>query len=393
MCASAGRRLPWEIDNAESSKSTAKTKPSVPRSRRQKSAADETPPRKKKRQKAASASDDEFQDQDLDQDQSESIRRARRDIRNTNDIKNASDGSDIDNSAIAQSSDYEEENLLSTGSARWIEMERGDEKYRMVEDEFFDVAREYAASLHAAELADLKSPAPRPASSQQPYETLLTPSSNSTFLVPSDFGADKASKLALLMTSPIKQPADLDAHLKSPTTIRSRPAKYQSNTTSDAMKERDEEEGDIIDQLIRDSSALPITRKNSHERLYSSGRRRSSTLDERSLKIRSSMLERPFPQIIEDFPMTLPEMPKTNVKRESTISERSELLPMGITSKEERKESNETGISLSERVALRRANILRGSEEPDFITEFLQSEPLYSTRRNASRTKTHFSCF
>ncbi|KAK9315120.1 hypothetical protein V1522DRAFT_214040 [Lipomyces starkeyi] len=390
MCASAGRRLPWEIDNAESSKSTPKTKPSAPRSRRQKSAAGETPPRKKKRQKAASASDDEFQEQDLDQDQSESIRRARRDIRNTNDIKNASDGSDIDNSAIVESSDYEEEKLLSTGSARWIEMERGDEKYRMVEDEFFDVAREYAASLHAAELADLKSPAPRPASSQQPYETPLTPSSNSTFLVPSDFGADRASKLALLMTSPIKQPADLDAHLKSPTTIRRRPAKYQSNTTSDAMKERDEEEGDIIDQLLRDSSALPITRKNSHERQYSTGRRRSSTLDERSLKIRSSMLERPFPQIIEDFPMTLPEMPKTNVKRESTISERSELLPMGITSKEERKDSNEKGISLSERVALRRANILRGSEEPDFITEFLQSEPLYSTRRNASRTKTCF---
>ncbi|KAK9431583.1 hypothetical protein V1505DRAFT_50782 [Lipomyces doorenjongii] len=387
MCASAGRRLPWEIGNAESSKSTAKTKPSAPRSRRQKSAADATPPRRK-RQKAASANNEEFQEQDLGQDQSESIRLARRDISNTNDIKNASDGSDIDNSAIGQSSDYEEENLLGTGAARWIEMERGDEKYRMVEDEFFDVAREYAASLHAAELADLKSQASRPASSQQPYDSPLKPSSNSTLLVPSDFGADKASKLALLMTSPIKQPADLDAHLKSPTTIRRRPASYQSKSPSDAMKERDDEEGDIIDQLLRDSSALPITRKNSHERLYSSGRRKSSTSDEKSLKIRSSVLERAFPKIIEDFPTTLPEIPKTSVKQESTISERSELLPMGSTSKEERKESNEKGISLSERVALRRANILRGSEEPDFIAEFLQSEPLYSTRRNASRTKT-----
>ncbi|KAK9386197.1 hypothetical protein V1515DRAFT_538416 [Lipomyces mesembrius] len=383
MCASAGRRLPWEIGNAE--RSNAKTKPSAPRSRRQKSAADATPPRKKKRQKAASANDDEFQEQDLDQDQLESIRRARRDIRNTNDINNASDGSDIDKSAIAQSFNYEEENLLGTGAARWIEMERGDEKYRMVEDEFFDVAREYAASLHAAELADLKSQASRPASSQQPYDSPLTPSSNSTLLVPSDFGADRASKLALLMTSPVKQPADLDAHLKSPSTIRRRPAKYQSKSPS-AMKERDEDEGDIIDQLLRDSSALPITRKNSHK--YSSGLRRSSTTDEKSLKMSSSMLERPFPKIIEDSPMTLPEMPKTNVKQESNISERSELLPMGTTSKEERKEANEKGICLSERVALRRANILRGSEEPDFIAEFLQSEPHYSTRRNASRTKT-----
>ncbi|KAK9375871.1 uncharacterized protein V1513DRAFT_310804 [Lipomyces chichibuensis] len=385
MSTSGGRRLPWEIDNAESSKSTAKTKTRAPRSRRQKNAADATPPRKQKRQMAASSSDDESQEQHLDQDQSVA---AHRDIRDSNDIKNASYGNDIDNSAIAQSSEYEEENLLDTDSACWMEMERGDEKYRMVEDEFFDVAREYAASLHAAELADLKSQASRPASSHQPYETPFTPSSKSTLLLPSDFGADKASKLALLMTSPIKQPADLDANLKSPTTIRRRPATYQSNSTSDAMKKQDEEEGDIIDQLLRDSSALPITRKNSHERIYSGGRRLSSTLNGKSVKMRSSMLERPFPQIIEDFQMTLPEMPKTNVKQESTISERSGLLPMGTTTKEERKESSEKGITLSERVALRRANMLRGSEEPDFITEFLQSEPVCSTRRNASRTKT-----
>ncbi|KAK9365349.1 hypothetical protein V1509DRAFT_405148 [Lipomyces kononenkoae] len=375
MYASAGRRLPWEIGGV---KSPSKTTTRKPRSRKPDTAVDVAPSKRKRRTKTAGDSDDDFQGHALDQDRSPSPI-----VDNTRIIKNNKDGNAIDDSPVEHSSNDEKENFLGGGAEQWMEMMKGDEKYRMVEDEFFDVARECAASLHAAELADLKSQASDPASSQQLYD--LDAYSNSTLLVPNDFGPDKTSKLALLMTSPIKQAADLDTGLKSPTTNPRRPAKYQLKSIPDSTTERDgEEEGDIVDQLLRDSSVFPILRKSGREMLKSSDRRQtSSTLKERSPKMSSGKAARHNPRIDED-----------PLRTKSFISERSAVLPVITPSKEsKRKESNRD--SLSERVALRRANIVKGDEEPDFITEFLQSEPNYSdssreilSRRRGNRSGT-----
>ncbi|KAK9247241.1 hypothetical protein V1506DRAFT_532737 [Lipomyces tetrasporus] len=390
MRASAGRRLPWELDGAKSSTPTATTKRG---SRRQKTAADLTPASKKKRQRKANSSGDEFQEQELDRYISASTRPGSAGISN---VENANGDSDVDDSVMEEFLDEKEEKL-DNGRVHWMDMEPGDEIYRMVEDEFFDVAREYAASLHAAELAELRSQAAHPTSSQQFYDSSLSSTSKSTLLVPSDFGADKNSKLAVLMTSPIKRAADLDAHLKSPTTIRRRPAVSQWNPTSDVKKERDtEEKGDIIDQLLRESSMLPADRKRNPVLLSkSSGRRRSSSADEEVVTMKSSGLNRH--QIEEDSSRILPETAKSKLEQESTVSDGSESITMVNTSKEHsRKDRTPKGVSLKERVALRRANMLKGiNEEPDFMTEFLQSDMLYSdgsqpilVRRKASRTKT-----
>ncbi|KAK9320670.1 hypothetical protein V1517DRAFT_199509 [Lipomyces orientalis] len=395
MCASAGRRLPWELDGAKSA-TTVTTKRSGPRTRRQKAAADVMPASKRKRQMKANYSGDDFQEQELDQCISASSRQGRPGSAGISDVQNASGGSDVDDSAMDESLDEEEE-MLDTGRVHWLDMEPGDEMYRMVEDEFFDVAREYAASLHAAELADLRSQAADPPSSQHFYDSSLSSTSKSTLLVPGDFGADKNSKLAVLMTSPIKRAADLDAHLKSPTTIRRRPAAPQRNSTSDVIEDRDtEEKGDIIDQLLRESSMLPAARKRSPLlRSKSSGRRRSSTADEEVVTVKSSKLNRH--QIEEDSSRILPETGRSKLERESTVSDESERLTMLNTSKEHpRKDRTDKGVSLKERVALRRANMLKGiNEEPDFMMDFLQSDMLYSdsshailARRKASRTKT-----
>ncbi|KAK9238415.1 hypothetical protein V1525DRAFT_108898 [Lipomyces kononenkoae] len=388
MCASAGRRLPWEIGNV---KSASKDTPNKRRSRKQETITGVTPSKRKRRQRDASVSDDELERHSLDQDRSPSP--IVDNMRNPVGIQNAEGDNAIDDGTVENSSNGDEEIFSGTDAELWMEMVQGDEKYRMVEDEFFDVARECAASLHAAELADLKSQASDRTSSQQRDD--LDAYSNSTLLVPNDFGADKTSKLALLMTSPIKQAADLDTELQSPTTIRRRPAKYQMNSTADSATEREgEKEGDIVDQLLRDPSVFPNLRNGGREMLRSSDRRTSSALKENSFKMSPGRPAQQLPRIDEGSPTRVADVSKSSVHPNGGISEPTEVLPKLTPSKKDRRnESNRD--SLSERVALRRANILKGTEEPDFITEFLQSEPIYTdssreilSRRISNRSRT-----
>ncbi|KAK9467338.1 hypothetical protein V1512DRAFT_246934 [Lipomyces arxii] len=121
-------------------------------------------------------------------------------------------------------------------------MIKGDERFRMVEDELFDIARKQAASQHDAKFEQvILNQIRTPANAKDFTHAMLNQQNDEKLQEVYNDGskATKSSKLSLLLMSPMKPTASLLAHIGSP--VKSPLRLKKPATETDSATESDDD--------------------------------------------------------------------------------------------------------------------------------------------------------